>query len=127
MLGSLGCYRDFPSCDRASGSMSQHGSLCRDMVLRLQVVAGSRQGSPQCRNRGPHSVTTMSQQRFSCRDQDSHDKRSGLQQSLVKAKRFRVATRFHGVVSRQGILCRDREWTRSKDLGCDRVNYVATE
>ena len=127
MLGSLGCDRDFPSCDRASGSVSQHGSLCRDMVLRLQVVAGSRQGSPQCHNRGPHSVTTMSRQRFSCRDRDNHDKRSGLRKSLVKAKIFRVVTGFHGVVSQQGILCRDRELTRSKDLGCDKVNYVTME
>ena len=127
MLGNLGCDRDFPSYNRAFGSVSQQGSLCHDMVLRLQVVDGSRQESPQCRNRGPHSVTTMSRQRFSYRDRDSHDKRSGLRWSLVKAKRFRVTTGFHGVVSRQGILCRDSEWTRSKDLGCDRVNYVATE
>ena len=74
----------------------------------------------------------MSQQRFPCRNRDGHDKRSGLRRSLVKAKRFHVvtkicsvATRFHGVVLRQDILCRDREWPRSKDLGCDRVNSVA--
>ena len=79
----------------------------------------SQQGSPQCHD----NVATKD----FCRDRDSHDKRSGLRESLVKAKRFRVVTGFHGVVSRQGILCRDREWTRSKDLGCDRVNYVATE
>ena len=95
MLGSLGCDRDFLSYNRASGSMSQHGSQCHDMVLRLQVVARSQQESPQCRNKGPHSVTTMSRQRFSCRDRDSHDKRSGLRWSLVKAKRFRVTTGFH--------------------------------
>ena len=65
----------------------------------------------------------MSRQRFPCRDRDSHDKKSGLRRSLVKAKRFRVmteicsvATRFHGVVSRQGILCRDIVWPRPKGL-----------
>ena len=41
MLGSLGRDRDFPGHDRASGSVPRHGSLCRDMVLRLQAVAGS--------------------------------------------------------------------------------------
>ena len=52
------CDRDFLSCDRASDSVSQHGSLFRDMVLKLQVgcwVATrvptvSQQGSPQCHN-----------------------------------------------------------------------------
>ena len=33
----------FPSRDRVSGPMSHRGSLCRDMVLRLQAVAWSRQ------------------------------------------------------------------------------------
>ena len=82
----------------------------------------------------------MSQQRFPCHDRDGHDKRSRLRWSLVKAKRSHVATkicsvatRFHSVMSgqsilsRQGILCHDREWPRLKDLGCDRVNSVATE
>ena len=43
--------------------------------------------------------------------------------SLVKAKRFRVATEicsvatvFHGIMSRQGILCRDKVWPRLKGL-----------
>ena len=63
-------------------SVSQHGSLCRDIVPRLQESAGSRQGfswSRQscfllyfCCNRGPHgvaivfwfSVVTMLRQRF---------------------------------------------------------------
>ena len=42
-------------------------------------------------------------------------------QSLVKAKGFHVATdnfcvvtEFLGVVSRQGILCRDRVWLRPR-------------
>ena len=77
---------------------------------------------------------TMSGQRFPCRDRDNQDKRSGLRRSLVKAKRFHVVieiysavTGFHGVVSRKGILCRDRECPRSKDLGSDKVNYVATK
>ena len=35
---------------------------------------------------------SMSQQKFPCRDQDGQDKRSGLRRSLVKAKRFHVAT-----------------------------------
>ena len=76
----------------------------------------------------------MSQQRFPCHYRDSHDKRSGLRRSFVKAKRFHVtteicsvATGFHGVILRRVILCRNREWPRSKDLGCDRVNSVATE
>ena len=76
----------------------------------------------------------MSRQRFPCCNRDGHDKRSGLQRSLVRAMRFDVAikiccvaTGFHGVVSRQGILCHDREWPRSKDLGCDRVNSITTE
>ena len=30
-------------------------------------------------------------------------------------------------MSRQDILCHDRKWSRSKDLGCDIVNSVATE
>ena len=58
---------------------------------------------------------TMSQQRFPYRDRDGHDKRSGLRRSFGKAKRFHVMTEicsvaigFHGVVSRQGILCYDR-------------------
>ena len=38
-----------------------------------------------------------------------------------------VATRFHGVVLRQGILCRDRQWPMSKDLGCNKVNSIATD
>ena len=77
----------------------------------------------------------MSRQRFPCRDRDGHDKRSGLRRSLVKAKRFCVATEicsvaigFHGVVLRQGILCRDIVWPRPKGLvlrhnilGLDRV------
>ena len=41
MLGSLGHDRDFLSCDRACSSLSRQGSLCRDIVLRLQVVARS--------------------------------------------------------------------------------------
>ena len=43
--------------------------------------------------------------------------------SLVKAKRFRVVTEicsvaigFHGVVLRQGILCRNIVWPRPKGL-----------
>ena len=46
-------------------------------------------------------------QRFPYRDRDGHDKRLGLRWSLVKAKRFHVATeicsvatRFNRVVSR---------------------------
>ena len=65
----------------------------------------------------------MSRQRFPWCDQDGHDKRSELRRSLVKAKRFRVMTDicsvsigFHGVVSGQGILCRDKVWPRPKDL-----------
>ena len=76
----------------------------------------------------------MLQQRFPCRDRDDQVKRFGLQQSLVKANRFHVVIEicsvtigFHGVVSRQGILCHDKEWPISKDLGCDRVNSFATE
>ena len=52
-------------------------------------------------------VVTMSRQRFPFRDRDSHDKRSRLRRSSVKAKRSHVvieicsvATGFHGVVSR---------------------------
>ena len=44
----------------------------------------------------------------------------GYDRRLVKAKRFqvviencRVTTRFHGVVSRQGILCHDRVLAKS--------------
>ena len=45
----------------------------------------------------------------------------GCDRSLVKAKRFQitiencsVATGFHGVVLRQGILCRDRVLAKTK-------------
>ena len=80
-------------------------------------------------DRGPHgvaamflfSVVTMSRQRFPCRDGDDHNKRAGLRRSLVKAKRFPVATEiysvvieFHGVVSQQGIPCRDRDLAKTK-------------
>ena len=72
-----------------------------------------------CRDRGPPCVAMvfcfLSRQRSLCRNPDGHDKRSRLRRSLVKAKRFHVTieicsveTGFHGVMSRQGILCRDR-------------------
>ena len=38
------CMLDSLGRNKASGSVSRHGSLCRDMVLKLQAVAGSRQG-----------------------------------------------------------------------------------
>ena len=51
------------------GSMSLHGSLCRDTVYRLHAVDGLRQGfswsRQSCfilfffRNRGPHGFTTV--------------------------------------------------------------------
>ena len=80
-------------------------------------------------DRGPHgvaamflfSVVTMSRQRFPCRDGDDHNKRAGLRRSFVKAKRFPAATEiynvaigFDGVVSRQGIPCRDRDLAKPK-------------
>ena len=34
----------------------------------------------------------------------------------VSTENFSVTTGFHGVVSRQGILCRDKVWPRPKDL-----------
>ena len=37
-----------------------------------------------------------------------------------------VATGFHRVVSRHGILCHGSVWPRPKDLCCDRAFYVAT-
>ena len=47
----------------------------------------------------------------------------GCNGSLVKAKRFcvtteicSVATGIQGIVSRQSILCHDREWPRPKGL-----------
>ena len=76
----------------------------------------------------------MSQHGFPCRDRDGPDKGSVLRRSLVKIKIFHVVTKncsvvtgFNGVMSRRGILCRNREWPRSKDLGCDRVNSVTME
>ena len=59
-------------------------ALCRDMVLRLQAVAGSQQGSPWCRDNVLFSVVTMSRYRFPCRDRDGHDKRSELQRSRTR-------------------------------------------
>ena len=78
---------------------------------------GSSSLSGQCHDRGflvaTEAITTKGQ---------GHDR------SLVKAKRFQVAIEncsvaiiFHRVVSRQGILCRDRVWPRPKDLRCNRV------
>ena len=65
-------------------------------------------------------------QRFPYHDRDGHEKRSGLRRSLVKAKRFHVATEIYNVaigvlkvVSRQCILFHDREWPTLKDLCCD--------
>ena len=52
------------------------GSLCRDMVLKLQAVAWSR-----------HSIF-MSRQRFPCRDRDGHDKRSGIVTGLALGRDF---------------------------------------
>ena len=105
------------------------------MVLRLHAVAGSRQGfswsrqsyfssvflSQQgfkwCRYSVFFSVVTMSLPR-----QPMQEVRVATR-SLVKAKRFRVVTEicsvaigFHGVVLRQGILCRNIVWPRSKGL-----------
>ena len=47
----------------------------------------------------------------------------GCDRSLVEAKEFQAATQnfsvtigFHGVMSRQGILCHDRVWLRPKGL-----------
>ena len=40
-LAGLGPDRGFLCSDRASGFVSRHGSLCRDMVPRLQAVVGS--------------------------------------------------------------------------------------
>ena len=117
MLGNLGCDRDFLGCDRAFGSMSRYGYLCRDILLRLQEVVGSRQSCFLlffCSNRGPHCVVTvfcfMSRQ---CRDKGSlvaiettEARGQGCDRSLVKAKRFHVVTDicsvttgFHRVVS----------------------------
>ena len=67
------------------------------MVLRLQAVARSRHSLFHVGTVFCFSVMTMSRKRFLCRDRDCHDKRSGvapfmLQQSLVRAKGFYVAT-----------------------------------
>ena len=76
----------FSVATELSGSVSRHGSLCRDMVHRMHVVARSRQGfswsrqscfspiflseqgSPRCRDIVLFSVVTMSQQRFPYRN-----------------------------------------------------------
>ena len=63
----LGCDKGFPGCDNVVFLLFFY----RDNVLFY--------------------VVTMSRQRFPCCDRDGHDKRSRLQQSLVKAKRFHVA------------------------------------
>ena len=109
-LASLGRDRGFLCRDIASGSVSRHGSLCRDAVPKLQAVARSRQGFPGhdrvvflsffCRDKGfpcrdrvvflpffcrdsvLFYVVTMSQYRFPCRDRDGRGKRSGLRQEL---------------------------------------------
>ena len=76
------------------GSVSRQRVLCHDKIWPWQGVPRSR----PCLL----SVVTMSQQRFPCHDRDGHDrdshdrdghdKRSRLRRSLVKAKRFHVAT-----------------------------------
>ena len=116
----------FSIATEVSGSVERQWVLCHDRIWSWQGVPRSRPWLL--------SVVTMSRQRFPCRDRDNHNERSKLRRSLVKAKRFHVAiencivvTGFHGVMSRQVILCHDREWPRSKDLGCDRVNSIATE
>ena len=60
-------------------------------VLYVGQVLGCDRGF-LCRDSVLFSVMTMSRQRFPYRDQDDHKKRSGLPQSLVKARRFRVST-----------------------------------
>ena len=44
LVGRFGSRQKFSVTTELFGSVSQHGSLCCDMVLRLQVVAGSRRG-----------------------------------------------------------------------------------
>ena len=59
----------------------------------------------------------------------------GCDRSLVRAKEFQVtiencsvAKGFHGVVSRKGILCRDRVLAKTKrSLVTTEYFYVATE
>ena len=74
------------------------GSLCRNMVLRLQTVARSRHSLSMS-----HSVLLLCFDNVvtevSLSQRDGHDKRFGvipfmLQQSLVRAKGFYVATGF---------------------------------
>ena len=80
-------------------------------------------------------VVTKSRQRFLCRNQDGYGKRSGFRQSLVKARRFHVATEicsvaigFLGIVSQHGILCHDRWWPRPRSLVLQQGNFcVVTE
>ena len=62
-------------------------------------------------------------------------KGQGRDRSLIEAKEFQVtkencsvATGFHGVVSRQGILCHDRVLAKTKGpLVVIEYFYVATE
>ena len=74
------------------GSVLRQWVLCRDMIWYWYGVPGL----------GPCllSVEIMLLQRFPYHDRDGHNKRSGLRRSLVKAKRFHVATEIYNVATR---------------------------
>ena len=106
--------------------MSRHGSLCRDIVHKLQRVAGSQKefswsrqicllfgflslwGPSLCRDSVLFSIMTMSLQRVPCRTETAEARGQGCDRSLAGAKEFQVATENFSVMTGLTELCRDR-------------------